>query len=77
MAIRAETVEKVKKPLASKSAILMVEVGGELRTHGMLASTLIAILLVPVYFMLMQSPSDRLRKRKKQVSERGVYAAPS
>ena len=108
--------------LASKNAILIVEVGRELRAHGtpileaaveaslrrlrpilmtsfafilgvvplaiasgagaasrramgtaviggMLASTFVAILFVPVYFVLMQRLSERLRKRKKQVSE--------
>jgi len=108
--------------LTSKNAILIVEVGRELRAHGtpileaaveaslrrlrpilmtsfafilgvvplavasgagaasrramgtaviggMLASTFVAILFVPVYFVLMQRLSERLRKRKKQVSE--------
>jgi len=116
--------------LASKNAILIVEVGRELRAHGMplleaavessrrrlrpilmtsfafilgvvplaiasgagaasrraigtaviggmLASTLIAILFVPVYFVLMQRLSERLRKRKKQVPEQVVQDASS
>jgi HAE1 family hydrophobic/amphiphilic exporter-1 len=116
--------------LASKNAILIVEVGRELRAHGMplleaavessrrrlrpilmtsfafilgvvplaiasgagaasrramgtaviggmLASTLIAILFVPVYFVLMQRLSERLRKRKKQVPEHAVHDASS
>jgi HAE1 family hydrophobic/amphiphilic exporter-1 len=116
--------------LASKNAILIVEVGRELRAHGMpllaaavessrrrlrpilmtsfafilgvvplaiasgagaasrramgtaviggmLASTLIAILFVPVYFVLMQRLSERLRKRKKQVPEQVVRDASS
>ena len=44
---------------------------------GMLASTLIAILFVPVYFVLMQRLSERLRKRKKQVPEQVVQDASS
>jgi HAE1 family hydrophobic/amphiphilic exporter-1 len=116
--------------LASKNAILIVEVGRELRAHGMelleaaveasrsrlrpilmtsfafilgvvplaiasgagaasrramgtaviggmLASTLIAILFVPVYFVLMQRLSERLRKRKKQVPGPVVQDASS
>ena len=116
--------------LASKNAILIVEVGRELRAHGMplleaavessrrrlrpilmtsfafilgvvplaiasgagaasrramgtaviggmLASTMIAILFVPVYFVLMQRLSERLRKRKKQVPEQVIQDASS
>ena len=116
--------------LASKNAILIVEVGRELRAHGMelleaavessrrrlrpilmtsfafilgvvplaiasgagaasrramgtaviggmLASTLIAILFVPVYFVLMQRLSERLSRRKKKVPEHGVHDASS
>jgi HAE1 family hydrophobic/amphiphilic exporter-1 len=116
--------------LASKNAILIVEVGRELRAHGMelleaaveasrsrlrpilmtsfafilgvvplaiasgagaasrramgtaviggmLASTLIAILFVPVYFVLMQRLSERLSRRKKKVPAPAVQDAPS